>query len=72
MLLLQGPGNLLRLGVIMFGVPSVPSILAARIGAVFSKRRVSGENGKQVGSCQSQQRGHCALTSVNADTTDMP
>jgi hypothetical protein len=36
MLLSQGPGNLLPLGVIVFGVLSVPSIIAARIGAFIA------------------------------------
>jgi hypothetical protein len=33
MLLTQGPGNLLPLGLVVFGVLSVPSIITARIGA---------------------------------------
>ncbi len=39
MLLSQGPGNLLPLGVIMFGVLSLPSVLAAWVGAVFGRKR---------------------------------
>jgi hypothetical protein len=39
MLLTQGPGNLLPLGIIVFGVLSVPSIVAARIGAFVANRR---------------------------------
>jgi hypothetical protein len=38
MLLSQGPGNLLPLGVVVFGVFSVPSIIAAWIGAFIAKR----------------------------------
>jgi len=41
MLLSQGPGNLLPLGVIMFGVLSVPSVLAAWVGAVLGKKRAN-------------------------------
>jgi hypothetical protein len=41
MLLSQGPGNLLPVGIIMFGVLSVPSVLAAWVGAVFGKKRAS-------------------------------
>lgn len=39
MLLTQGPGNLLPLGLVVFGVLSVPSIITARIGAFFGGRR---------------------------------
>ena len=39
MLLTQGPGNLLPLGIVMFGALSVPSIVAARIGAFVAIRR---------------------------------
>jgi hypothetical protein len=39
MLLTQGPGNLLPLGVVVFGVLSVPSIITARIGAFFGSKR---------------------------------
>ena len=42
LLLSQGPGNLLPLGIIMFGVLSVPSILSAWVGAVFGKKRAAG------------------------------
>jgi len=38
MLLSQGPGNLLPLGVIVFGVLTVPSIIAARIGAAIARK----------------------------------
>jgi hypothetical protein len=38
MLLSQGPGNLLPLGVIVFAVLSVPSIIAARIGAFIATK----------------------------------
>lgn len=39
MLFTQGPGNLLPLGVVVFGVLSVPSIITARIGAFFGSKR---------------------------------
>lgn len=39
MLFTQGPGNLLPLGVVVFGVLSVPSIMTARIGAFFGNKR---------------------------------
>jgi hypothetical protein len=39
MLFTQGPGNLLPLGVVVFGVLSVPSIITARIGAFFGNKR---------------------------------
>lgn len=42
MLLSQGPGNLLPLGVILFGVLSLPAVLAARVGAVFGNKRTAG------------------------------
>ena len=45
MLLSQGPGNLLPLGIIMFGVLSVPSVLTAWVGAVFGKKRATGDSG---------------------------
>ena len=38
MLISPGPGNLLPLGVIVFGVLSIPPILAARIGAFFATK----------------------------------
>jgi hypothetical protein len=38
MLLSEGPGNLLPLGVIVFGVLAVPPIITARIGAYLSTR----------------------------------
>jgi hypothetical protein len=38
MLLSQGVGNLLPLGVIVFGVLSIPSIIAARIGAFIATK----------------------------------
>jgi hypothetical protein len=43
MLLSQGPGNLLPHGGIMFGSFSIPSDLAARVGAVFGKKRALGD-----------------------------
>jgi hypothetical protein len=39
MLFTQGPGNLLPLGLVVFGVLSVPSIMTARIGAFFGSTR---------------------------------
>jgi hypothetical protein len=39
MLLSQGPGTLLPLGVVAFGVFAVPAIVAARIGASMATRR---------------------------------
>ena len=39
MLLTQGPGNLLPLGLVVFGVLSVPSIMTARVGAFFGSKR---------------------------------
>jgi hypothetical protein len=39
MLFTQGPGNLMPLGVVMFGVLSVPSIITARIGAFLGNKR---------------------------------
>lgn len=39
MLLSQGPGNLLPLGIIVFGVLSVPSIIAAWMGALIARKR---------------------------------
>jgi hypothetical protein len=39
MLFTQGPGNLMPLGVVMFGVLSVPSIITARIGAFLGSKR---------------------------------
>ena len=38
MLFTQGPGNLLPLGVIVFGVLSAPSILTAKLGAFVRSR----------------------------------
>ncbi len=37
-LLTQGPGNLLPLGVVAFGILSVPLIITARIGAFFGNK----------------------------------
>jgi len=39
MLLTQRPGNLLPLGLVVFGVLSVPSIMTARIGAFIGSKR---------------------------------
>lgn len=41
MLVTQGPGNLLPLGVVMFGVLSLPSVMTAKIGAYFGRTRVT-------------------------------
>lgn len=41
MLMTQGPGNLLPLGIVVFGVLSLPSIIAARIGAFFGNKRAT-------------------------------
>ncbi|MFH1071083.1 MAG: hypothetical protein V1794_15800 [Candidatus Glassbacteria bacterium] len=38
MLLSQGPGNLMPLGVVVFGVFSIPSVIAARIGAFIATK----------------------------------
>jgi hypothetical protein len=40
LLLNQGPGNLLPLGIIAFAVVSVPAVIAAMVGAYFGSRRV--------------------------------
>ena len=40
MLLIQGPGNLLPLGVVVFGILSVPPVITAQIGAFFGRKRV--------------------------------
>ncbi len=42
MVLSQGPGNLLLLGLLFFAVLSVPLLIAAWIGAFFGKRRARG------------------------------
>ena len=39
MVLTQGPGNLLPLGVVVFGVLSLPSIFTAQIGASIGRKR---------------------------------
>ena len=41
MLLTEGPGNLMPLGIVMFGVLSLPAIAAARVGAFFGNKRVN-------------------------------
>ena len=43
MLVTQGPGNLLPLGVIVFGVLAVPSIITAWLGALVGKKIAGGE-----------------------------
>jgi hypothetical protein len=40
LLISEGPGNLLPLGVIVFAVLSIPPVIAARIGAYLSTRWV--------------------------------
>ncbi|MCW5799919.1 MAG: conserved membrane protein of unknown function [Nitrospira sp.] len=37
-LLTQGPGNLLPMGIVMFGILSLPSIVTAKLGALAAKR----------------------------------
>jgi hypothetical protein len=39
MLIGQGPGNLLPLGIVAFGIFSLPAVFAARVGAFFGVRR---------------------------------
>jgi hypothetical protein len=39
LLLSQGPGNLLPLGIVAFAVLSIPSIITAWIGAFIARRR---------------------------------
>jgi hypothetical protein len=41
MLVSQGPGNLLPLGIVAFGVLSVPSIITASIGCYFGRKRAA-------------------------------
>jgi hypothetical protein len=41
MLLTQGVGNLLPLGMIAFAVLSIPAVVAARVGAAVAQRRAS-------------------------------
>ena len=43
MLLTEGPGNLMPLGIVMFGVFSLPAIVAARVGAFFGTSRANSE-----------------------------
>jgi hypothetical protein len=38
MILTEGPGNLLPLGIIAFGIFSLPAILAARLGAFVGEK----------------------------------
>lgn len=38
MLLTQGPGNLLPLGVIVFGILAIPSVLTGKLGAFIGKK----------------------------------
>jgi hypothetical protein len=44
MLLTQGPGNLLPLGMVVFGVLTIPPIIAARIGTSIAARRAGRRN----------------------------
>jgi hypothetical protein len=47
MLVTNGPGNLLPLGVIMFGILSIPSIITAWVGSVIGRRiRLEGAGGR--------------------------
>lgn len=39
MLISQGPGNLLPLGVIVFGIFSIPSVVTARLGSSIATKR---------------------------------
>lgn len=39
LLIIEGVGNLLPLGVIVFAMLSVPAVIAARIGAALGRRR---------------------------------
>ena len=43
MLLMVGPGNLLPLGLIVFGVLAIPPILLARLGAYLRNRVAHGK-----------------------------
>ena len=40
LLLTQGAGRLLPLGIIVFAVMSVPAVIAAKVGAYFGGRRI--------------------------------
>ena len=40
LLLRQGPGKLLPLGIIAFGAVSAPAIVAAKVGAYFGRRQI--------------------------------
>jgi len=44
LLVSQGPGNLFPLGIVAFGVLSLPSIVTARIGSYFGRKRGSQAN----------------------------
>ena len=44
MLISQGVGNLMPLGIIVFGVMSLPAVIAAKVGAYFGK--IGGESGE--------------------------
>jgi len=39
MLVSQGPGNLLPLGIVVFGILAIPSMLTAQLGALVGKMR---------------------------------
>ncbi|MBX3122125.1 MAG: hypothetical protein KF854_03550 [Nitrospira sp.] len=47
MLLTQSPGNLLPLGIVMFGVLALPSIVTAKMGAYAAKRSPHGSTARQ-------------------------
>ncbi|MGC3975690.1 MAG: hypothetical protein QM771_15110 [Nitrospira sp.] len=42
MLLTHSPGNLMPFGILMFGILALPSIVAAKIGALAAKRGIPG------------------------------
>lgn len=39
LLITQGPGNLLPLGIVLFGILALPSIFTAKLGARMAKKR---------------------------------
>ncbi len=47
MLLTQGPGNLLPLGIVMCGVLALPSIVTAKMGALMAKKAQPGSTAGQ-------------------------
>ena len=50
MLLMVGPGNLLPLGIIVFGVLAIPPMIVARLGAYLGSRFGRDERSKPSGS----------------------